>query len=277
MFATIIVVLPTLHTGGAAHLSHSGVSVTLDSSQGSLTNTTMLAWYTDVLHEVRPVMSGYRLALSFNLIHTGVSLRPSLPDDDTGITRLQHVLTSWESSVKGPEKLIYLLGHQYSRSDLRRGALKGADAHKVGLLETLATQCNFDLGLANLECHLSGYAEEDYGYGGCWSTRRGRSSTCMGEVEEREMTITGLVGLDGTSLQEDVDYEEDELIPQNLAEVVEEDDPDDEEYEGYQGNVSQSAQLQNMHMINETLVRWVSRAVLVHTIDITDCHLLTWM
>uniref|UniRef100_A0A0W0FCU5 Prolyl 4-hydroxylase alpha subunit Fe(2+) 2OG dioxygenase domain-containing protein n=1 Tax=Moniliophthora roreri TaxID=221103 RepID=A0A0W0FCU5_MONRR len=51
MFASIII-LPTRFTGGDAHLSHGNVRTVFDSSKGSLTETTVLAWYTDVMHEI---------------------------------------------------------------------------------------------------------------------------------------------------------------------------------------------------------------------------------
>jgi preprotein translocase subunit SecG len=52
MFATIVVVLLSHFTGGRAHLSHGGISKVFDSGGSSLTKTTVLAWYTDVMHEI---------------------------------------------------------------------------------------------------------------------------------------------------------------------------------------------------------------------------------
>ena len=52
MFASIIVVLPSTFTGGTAHLSHG----TLSGSQDSPLKTTGLSWYTDVMHEIKPVI-----------------------------------------------------------------------------------------------------------------------------------------------------------------------------------------------------------------------------
>ncbi|KAG6805401.1 hypothetical protein H0H93_004866, partial [Arthromyces matolae] len=70
MFATAIIVLPSLYTGGEVHVSHSSTTKVLDFASHSLLSTALLAWYTDVVHEVKPLKSGYRLALSYNLIHT---------------------------------------------------------------------------------------------------------------------------------------------------------------------------------------------------------------
>jgi len=59
MFATVIVVLPSQFTGGSAHLEHGGIASILDCSSTSLTKTTVLSWYTDVSHEIKPITSGY--------------------------------------------------------------------------------------------------------------------------------------------------------------------------------------------------------------------------
>ena len=50
-------------------VSHASTTKTIDFSPNSLISTAVLAWYTDVKHEVKPVTSGYRLALTYNLIH----------------------------------------------------------------------------------------------------------------------------------------------------------------------------------------------------------------
>jgi hypothetical protein len=62
MFATMIIILPSAYTGGQVHVSHSNQKQTFDFSSTSLSSTAVLAWYTDVKHEVKPVTSGYRLA-----------------------------------------------------------------------------------------------------------------------------------------------------------------------------------------------------------------------
>ena len=94
MFATIIIVLPSPFTGGAAHLSHGNLSEVFDCSANSAHQTTVLAWYTDVKHSIKPITSGYRLALSYNVYHTKNTLRPSLPTNHSAVTALRHVLLS---------------------------------------------------------------------------------------------------------------------------------------------------------------------------------------
>lgn len=252
MFATIIVVLPSQFSGGAAHLSHGNISRVYDCSAASLDSTTVMAWYTDVTHEIKPITSGYRLALSYNLIHTTTSLRPALSSADDLVQKLREVLHVWDRDcgVSGyaPEKIVYLLDHKYSQANLRASALKGQDAQKVAILSQLASEFDFHLGFASVVCKLVGSAEgdgvydnhydpydEDSDYGGYG----GRGDLEMGDIDEREMFIEEFVDIDGKLISHTLSIDEEtETFPEDLAGIVEDGPVDDEEYEGYMGNVS---------------------------------------
>ncbi|KAG8940300.1 hypothetical protein FRC04_005433 [Tulasnella sp. 424] len=272
MFATIVVILPSPFIGGSAHLSHAGQTAVIDQSKDSWLNTSVMAWYTDVMHEIKPIQSGYRLALSYNLIHTTTSLRPALSDTSGPIRQLRHILLSWRQNLYAegsPQKIIYLLEHRYSEANCTGSAMKGKDAHVVAILDSISQELKFQLGLALVECHLSGGAN-DMGGGG-WGRRDSDydededddddchdDSLSIVEVDEKSMTITELVSLDGKSLNRDmVLTEEDEegggveFIPADLRERVESGPIDEQEYEGYQGNYG------------GTLERWYRRTVLI--------------
>ncbi|KAG8916703.1 hypothetical protein FRC01_002912, partial [Tulasnella sp. 417] len=139
MFATIIIILPSPFTGGSAHLSHAGQNAAIDQSKESWLHTSVMAWYTDVMHEIKPIQSGYRLALSYNLIHTTTSLRPALSDASGPIQQIKHILLSWRQNLyaeSSPQKIIYLLQHRYSQANCRGSAMKGTDAHVVAVLDS---------------------------------------------------------------------------------------------------------------------------------------------
>lgn len=255
MFATIVIVLPSSFAGGAAHLSHAGQSVIVDQSKGSLTNTSVMAWYTDVMHEIKPIESGYRLALSYNLIHTTTSLRPALTDTTQSIQRLRHILRSWRQQISdedSPEKIIYLLQHRYSHANYRGSALKGSDAQVVAIVESVGKELGFRVGLALVECHLRGGADDGgntYHPPPAWRLSSDDEPPDSDDLEflevyEKTMTITELVDLDGRPLKKKLkltDEDEDgtgvEFIPADLREEVENGPHDEQDYEGYQGNV----------------------------------------
>lgn len=213
------------------------------------------------MHEIKPITSGYRLALSYNLVHTTNSLRPATSNDTSVLEEVHRIFKLWKADAGeySQEKIIYLLDYKYSQANLNASALKGADAHRVALLENLARQYGFDLGLAHAVCHLIGPCDEGgyydgysgrYGYDverdadmhpcryGGGRPRHGESSLSFADIEERRMTIEHFVDLEGRLISKTLADKKKETIPADLTEDVEEDESDEEEFEGYQGNVS---------------------------------------
>jgi hypothetical protein len=88
MFGSLVIVFPTPHEGGALHLRHSGHEWTFDSGKELASKEEpsigYVAFFSDIEHEVAPVISGHRVTLTYNLYF----------DDDRPITvsdaRLTH-------------------------------------------------------------------------------------------------------------------------------------------------------------------------------------------
>ena len=100
MYATVVVLLPSVYEGSEVHVSHAGVEKVFDFSAQSKFATALLAWFTDVTHDVKPVTSGYRLALSYNLIHTAPhATLPSVPAPDRSSAELRRVLENWKKGL----------------------------------------------------------------------------------------------------------------------------------------------------------------------------------
>ncbi|KAG8931660.1 hypothetical protein FRC01_000995 [Tulasnella sp. 417] len=267
MFATLIILLPSKHTGGAAHLSHSGRSAVIDSANTSEMSTSVMAWYTDVVHEIKPINSGYRFALSYNLIRRPGRPKPTIKPLDPMLVKLVDVMKYWHRNVhQTPRMILYLLQHKYSQANLRQGALKGRDAHQVAILQAVAERFGIRVSLAIVECHIAGQAE-DYSYSDDWETAR-PSGLPIGYVDTQEMKVTMVSDLDGTLLLDELELDEDgddesyQSIPENLRHIVERGRPDAEEYEGYQGNYGGN------------LERWYRRTMVVMWPCIRDDELL---
>ena len=230
MFATIVIVLPSKFKGGAVHISHGDSSEIYDCSSNSSTDTTVLAWYTDVQHEVKRITSGYRLALSFNLVHTTTALRPALSSPNSATVRVQEILKNWQDGDEGLHKIIYLLSHKYSQANVRGSALKGEDANLVSVLESVARPLGFHLGLANVTCTQHGYGN-DFGPD---------AKVEPIEFESTDVEISDLVDLDGKPVTEHFEYDiEREVIPPKFAREMTSGEYDEQEdFCGYMGNVS---------------------------------------
>ena len=70
MFATLIIVLPSEHTGGELLIRHRDQQVRLELQAADPSEVSFAAFYADCVHEIRPIKSGYRLALVYNLVVT---------------------------------------------------------------------------------------------------------------------------------------------------------------------------------------------------------------
>lgn len=138
--ATLVVVLPTEHTGGELVITHNDQRHVFATGHKVLS---ACVFFTDCLHEVLPVQSGVRIALQFDLWVT--PLKSVAP-------KTRETLTIVESDKEPEEKSAFLsrkcldvvqkevdlckqegkglaliLSHQYSRSGLKPELLKGID------------------------------------------------------------------------------------------------------------------------------------------------------
>ena len=170
MFATLVVVLPSDHAGGELVVRHDGREATLDLAEGDLGVARWAAFYADCQHELRPVRSGYRVALVYNLVRPkGRALR--VPDVRPDIARVAKALRSWGSATDASVKLVYPLKHQYSLAELAFGALKNEDAAAADVLTEAAEEAGCVLRLAMVSIEESGSAEPIWD--GRRSSRRG--------------------------------------------------------------------------------------------------------
>ncbi|KAF9564500.1 hypothetical protein CPC08DRAFT_247955 [Agrocybe pediades] len=260
MFATVIILLSSAYTGGQVVVSHASTTKTIDFSANSLLSTALLAWYTDVKHEVKPVTSGYRFALSYNLIHQSPAGIPRLKDTSDAASRLKRVLGKWRENKYSNWDgglMAYLLQHQYSSANLKDGikSLKGVDLYRATFLRPIAEALGFIVGLASLTHNISGQAEDMGGYHGSrrWGRRRydyhdeSELDTDEGysdrnyripeiiEMNDPSTEISCIMDLDGKPLVANgkMNLKDECLIPKDPFKGVA---PDDREYEGYQGN-----------------------------------------
>ena len=156
MVGTLVVSLPSTHTGGELVIDHAGESTTYRASKEELT---FVAFYADCRHQVTPVRSGYRVTLTFNLLAS-----TEAPAADAGpAIELAHCLTEHFTTpvtprygsrdLGPPNRLVFLLDHEYTQRGLNWRRLKGADAERAALVRAAAEQggCETVLALAEVK------------------------------------------------------------------------------------------------------------------------------
>jgi hypothetical protein len=188
MFATLVVVLPSVSTGGELVVRHKGCEVRLDLRSDEPSEAAFAAFYADCVHEVLPVASGCRLTLVYNLSRTGKGPQPEPPSYEGEQGRVVALLRDWAAGKRSPddeempEKLIYPLEHAYTQAELAFDKLKGADAAAASVLVAAAPLAGCDLHLALLSIEESGIAEQT----GDYPSRRGRWSDDDDEDDDFE-------------------------------------------------------------------------------------------
>ncbi|MCB0560478.1 MAG: 2OG-Fe(II) oxygenase [Phaeodactylibacter sp.] len=240
MFATLVIGLPSAHTGGELIIRFDGREETVGlSSAASNFKMPYVAFYADCEHEIKPITSGYRVCLVYNLLQSVDAPKISSPQFQDQVGKIAEALQSLEDSFEWRPKAV-LLGHQYTPANFSLGQLKLHDRPRAEALMEAAEKAGYfaSLGLATLYRmgQLEG-ADHYYDYG-----RRSRyryydeeeesSGGTMGEVYEEYMMVKhwgegGAPGLGEAPIGEDDLFTELEIG---------EGDPIEQEEEGYTGN-----------------------------------------
>jgi predicted 2-oxoglutarate/Fe(II)-dependent dioxygenase YbiX len=268
MVGTLVVTLPSSYAGGELMVGH---NEEWKAYRGSKTALSLVAFYADCRHEVLKVKSGYRITLTYNLLLHGDTSRPT--GDEGTVAELADLLREHfstpvpryygESAADPPNRLVYLLDHEYTPRGLTWRRLKGADASRVALLRTAADKagCEAVLALADVKTtHGAFPADEAYGYGrrrdwyddydddddGASGSEREYE---IQELIDSEVILTHWTGPDGTRLEQTSLFAGGDQV---CASTPEGDlEPYSSEYEGYMGNWG------------NTLDRWYHRAAVV--------------
>jgi hypothetical protein len=167
MFGTLVIVLPSFHSGGELIVRHGSAEKTIDLSQADVSEIGFAAFYADCEHEVRPIMEGHRVCLVYNLIQTSAQGTPKksviqAPNYELEIAGLEKILTDHLRNDAAPAKIAWLLEHQYSPAGLSLAGLKSADAGRAQALAAAASKANCSVHLGIVHIEEGGPAETDY-------------------------------------------------------------------------------------------------------------------
>ena len=264
MVGTLVLSLPSAHTGGELVIEHAGQSRSYRASKQDLT---LLAFYADCRHEVTPVTSGYRVTLTFNLLaESGTSKADAGPLGELAHCLEQHFNRPSTPRYGGldldpPNRLVYLLDHEYTQRGLDWNRLKGVDAGRAALLRAAAEQadCESVLALAEVkETWNASPAGQDYWDGDDYEDDEyeeyNDGAAADGDYELEEL-IDDEITLGWWTVPNSVAGEEISLSVRDYETCASTPNasltPYESQYEGYMGNYG------------NTLDRWYRRAAVV--------------
>ena len=267
MVATLVIGLPAVHEGGELVVSHDGRSheVVFDGAAAGH-ELSYAAFYADCQHEVRPVRSGYRLCLTYNLTLAKSRGKQGIaaPSYASTAAAIGELLGDW-SKHADELRIAVTLEHRYTQEGLTIDKLKGVDRARAEVLFEAAEHADCMAHLALVTLWQSGqaeggYDEYSYGYG------RGRgyhwsddeddmdfdettSEYAMGEIYDWSLSADHWSDREGRKvLLGEIQLNEDEIVSD---EPLQEAEPNREDFEGYTGNAGM------------TLERWYHRAAVV--------------
>ncbi len=264
MVATLIVALPSVHEGGELVVRHEGrVHEIIFLGAASGLELSYAAFYADCEHEVKPLSSGYRLCLTYNVTLTKSSDRQGLnaPSYSTVGARVAELLGAWRERGE-TEKLAVTLEHRYTRNGLTLDKLKGVDRTRADVLFEAAEQADCIAHLALVTLWLCGavdYDEDDYFHPGRrYYYRRDDNDAVEGDIggehEMGEIFETSLTANDWSDRRGDtcrfgrMELEDNEIA---ATAAFDTNNPSEEELQGYTGNEGIS------------LARWYHRAAVL--------------
>ena len=249
MFATLVIGLPSPFEGGEVAVKHQGKKMTLTTLQHGFS---YVSWYSDVVHEILAVRSGYRWVLTYNLCIDPSRPCPTACLHTDEARHLHRILKTWLNQNTAERELshaYYRLDHEYTKANISLNALKGRDLASVHLLKEISNDLNMEIFLAVIAKGQMGPCryEEPYSRKSYRSSRsyfniylenhnagyRGRSGAihALEQIINTSYEVDTLVGLDGCEVMESMPLKNDNVLQMKCFDV----DPQ-EDYMGYQGN-----------------------------------------
>ena len=161
MVATLVVALPVAGSGGELVVRHLDRETVVDIRSEDPSELVHAAFYADCEHEIRPVTKGHRACLVYNLVlASDWELETSAPDYAHKVEPIAREIKCHFAASDAPEKLVWLLEHDYSVAGLAFANLKSVDAAVARVLISAAKEADCALHAAIV--HIEEIASAEY-------------------------------------------------------------------------------------------------------------------
>ncbi len=218
MFGTLIIGLPSVHSGGQLLIRFDGREKCVDFSiQANDYKIPYAAFFADCEHEIKKITSGYRACIVYNLLQNIDSPKIEGVHISRFIDPMTDLLKLLSGSIVNRPKVI-LLDHQYTPTNFSWSALKLHDKPRAEVLVQAAARAGYFAELGLLTHYMVGQLESndyDYSYNYRNKNRKSDSESSMGEVYEeyscieywmdRDIPSLGKIAIDVTEILTDIE------------------------------------------------------------------------
>lgn len=262
MIGTLVIQLPSDFSGGDLIIEQHGEKRIFPALPNPQQSLNFIAFYADCQHEVTEVKTGYRIALTYNLIFEAPDYAIFPRNNELLNKEIQNYFSKKTSDEnKHTDKksalfLNYLLDHEYSEKSLSWSGLKGADRIRAEELVGAAQNLNLSMHLVLADFHQS-WSAEDPDKPRYWRKHYeyddedydSKDNYVLGELLSDDCRIYHWIDLSNQVL----DYPAVQISSESQCWTKSADDfkPFKSDYEGYMGNYG------------NTLDRWYHRAAIV--------------
>ena len=231
MFGSLVIGLPSTYTGGELIINFDNRTHQIDFSKDFKNyKLPYTAFFADCEHEIKPVISGYRICLVYNLINNSPNSGLNSPKFSLQQNKITSILsTSFKKFNRLPKAI--LLGHEYTPANFSLENLKGHDKPRAEAILNAAKEAGYHAQLALVTHYQNGALEGDYDYYDNYYSNKEPENGSMGEVFDEYTYIkhwdNKSPGLGDLYLEQ-----KDVIADLNLGEG----NPTEQDEEGYTGN-----------------------------------------
>jgi len=162
-------------------------------------------------YQIRPVLSGRRFALTYNLVLTTPAPKKASSTSPMIIFKLQEILHRWQDGIDKnfwfPTTLAQILEHRYAEENLSFDKLKGRDHLDVSHLRGACEPLQISVYICNLSKESRGGADSVYKVE---HLKHDRKTTNHGEptIYGEEMVLHNVKDFNGDNIAENLEYHE---------------------------------------------------------------------
>ena len=148
-FGSLVVALPSVHTGGELTVAHAGRIERVDLNGRAPDVVRWVAFYSEATQRAEPLTMGSRFLLLFSLVAVE-GPTPTIPDDSAHVDDLVAMISDWERDRRELPRVVLPLCMPYGQFDLTFARLQGPDRVAHSALGRAATRTGCVLYLGQL-------------------------------------------------------------------------------------------------------------------------------